>query len=354
VRWGICLVLAVRIAAADSTVRDDDKLKADRLFAEGRALLDQGKRQQACEKFDLSIRKDPRAVGTILNLGLCAEEAGQIATAVRYYTEARARAKNQDLHEHQQAAEAKLALLAPRVPHLAIALPPGAPADTRVIVDQLVLAPDQLTDVAPDPGERSIVVTARDKLPFETRITIKEGDHQTLAIPALRGARTVVVQPSSKRLWGKILVGSGVALAAAGTRPRLLRSLAIRQAIPHRRGRADAGRPRGRGRRNIEADRRARVGTALEHRHALRGVVRALEADRFGAAAGIGRLRHSAADMVVVHQVQHGRAGREDRARHTVITVSGGPPSRAWMPTLPDIGSVACAASENVPRAVPA
>jgi hypothetical protein len=203
-------------AAADPAVRDDDKLEADRLFAEGRALLDQGKRKEACEKFDLSIRKDPRAVGTILNLGLCAEEAGQVATAVRYYSEARARARDQELHEHQVAAENKLALLAPRVPHLAIVLPPGAPPDARVIVDQLVLASDQLADVTVDPGERSIVVTAHDKLPYETRVTVKEGDHQTLAIPTLSGARTVVVQPSSKRLWGKILVGSGVALAGAG------------------------------------------------------------------------------------------------------------------------------------------
>jgi hypothetical protein len=216
VRWGICLVLVATTAAADPAVRDDDKLEADRLFAEGRALLAQGKRKEACDKFDLSIRKDPRAVGTILNLGLCAEEAGQVATAVRYYTEARARAKDQELHEHQQAAENKLALLAPRVPHLAIVLPPGAPPDARVIVDQLVLASDQLADVTLDPGERSIVVTAHDKLPYETRVTIQEGEHKTLAIPTLQGARTVVVQPSSKRLWGKILVGSGVALAGIG------------------------------------------------------------------------------------------------------------------------------------------
>jgi hypothetical protein len=216
VRWGICLVLVASTAAADPAVRDDDKLEADRLFAEGRALLDQGKRKEACEKFDLSIRKDPRAVGTILNLGLCAEEAGQVATAVRYYAEARARAKDQELTEHQQAAENKLALLAPRVPHLAIVLPPGAPADARVIVDQLVLASDQLADVTLDPGERTVVVTAHDRLPYETKITVVEGAHQTLAIPALRGAHTVVVQQSSKRLWGKILVGSGVALAGLG------------------------------------------------------------------------------------------------------------------------------------------
>lgn len=215
-RTGIVLLALAGTAAAGPAVRDDDKLEADKLFQEGRDLLTAGKRAEACAKFDLSIRKDPRAVGTILNLGLCAEEAGQVATAVRYYTEARARAKDQELTEHQQAAENKLALLAPRVPHLAIALPTGAPADTRVIVDAQVLAADQLADVPVDPGDHSITVTARDKLPYETKITVKEGEHKQLAVPALQGAKTVVVESSSKRLWGKIMVGSGVALTGAG------------------------------------------------------------------------------------------------------------------------------------------
>jgi hypothetical protein len=216
-RRGIALtVVAGLCGAAVADVRDDDKLEADKLFQEGRALLDQGKRADACAKFDLSFRKDPRAVGTILNLGLCAEEAGQVATAVRYYGEARARAHDQGLQEHEQAADGKIALLAPRVPHLAIVLPAGAPPTTRVIVDQIVLAADQLADIPVDPGERAIVVSAPAKLPYETKITVAEGAHPRVVIPALQGARTMVVRPSAKRLWGKILVGSGVALVAGG------------------------------------------------------------------------------------------------------------------------------------------
>jgi len=217
-RVGIALLALAGTAAAEPAVRDDDRLEADKLFQEGRQLIEAGKRAEGCAKFDLSIRKDPRAVGTILNLGLCAEEAGQVATAVRYYTEARARAKDQELKEHQEAAEGKLALLAPRVPHLAIQLAPGAPADTRVIVDQLVLASDQLADVPVDPGDHALVVTAPNKLPYETKVTVKESEHRTLAIPALQGAttRTLLVESSSRRLWGKIGVGSGLVLAGAG------------------------------------------------------------------------------------------------------------------------------------------
>jgi len=213
-RWGIALVALCSIASAD--VREDDKLEADKLFQEGRRLLEDGKRTEACAKFDLSFRRDPRAVGTILNLGLCAEEAGQVATAVRYYGEARARAHDQSLTEHEAAADGKLALLAPRVPHLEIVLPPGAPQDTRVIVDQLVLAPDQLANLPVDPGERTIEVSAHDRLPYETKITVTEGAHARVNVPPLHGARTVEVRPSAKRMWGKILVGSGVGLVGVG------------------------------------------------------------------------------------------------------------------------------------------
>lgn len=214
-RWGIALVALGVAATAAADVRDDDKLEADKLFQEGRALLEQGKRTDACAKFDLSFRKDPRAVGTMLNLGLCAEEAGQIATAVRYYSEARDRAHDQSLAEHQEAAERKIALLAPRVPHLSITLPRNAP-DAKVIVDQIVLAPDQLRDVQVDPGERSVVVTAPGKLPFEKKLTLAEGAHQSLAVPDLQGERTIEVRPSTRRLWGKILTASGVGLAGGG------------------------------------------------------------------------------------------------------------------------------------------
>jgi tetratricopeptide (TPR) repeat protein len=212
-RWGIAFVVCGITATAAADVRDDDQLEADKLFQEGRALLEAGKRADACAKFDLSFRKDPRAVGTMLNLGLCAEEAGQVATAVRYYGEARDRAHDQALAEHQQAAERKIALLAPRVPHLAITLPANAP-DAKVIVDAVVLSPDQLRDVEVDPGERSIVVTAAGKLPFEKKLTVAEGAHETIAVPALEGSKTVIVRASPRRLYGQLTVAGGLVLAA--------------------------------------------------------------------------------------------------------------------------------------------
>ncbi|HTL32415.1 MAG TPA: hypothetical protein VL326_04800 [Kofleriaceae bacterium] len=210
----ILLGVAAPANAQPKLPRAEDKAEADRLFEEGRTLLESGDRAQACEKFDLSFRKDPRAVGTMLNLGLCREEAGLVASAVRFYQEARDRAHDQNLPEHQQAAERKIALLAPRVPHLAIALAKGT-TGARVLVDDLVIAPDQLADVQVDPGDHAIVVTAPDKLPYEAKLSLKDGEHREVNVPALAGAKTIVVSDgSNRRFFGKVGIGVGAGLLA--------------------------------------------------------------------------------------------------------------------------------------------
>jgi hypothetical protein len=205
-------------APTQALPRAEDKAEADRLFEEGRTLLADGKRAEACERFDLSIRKDPRAVGTMLNLGLCREEVGQIATAVRYYSEARDRAHDQNLAEHEEAAKRKIALLSPRVPRLVITLPADLRGDVRVLVDEIVIARDALGSVEVDPGPHTIVVTAPGKLPYETNVEAAESEHKAIAIPALAGATTVLVreQQSRRALLGKILVVGGVALVGGG------------------------------------------------------------------------------------------------------------------------------------------
>lgn len=217
---GLLVTCAVASAQPDkgapptsgSLPRPEDKAEADRLFEQGRELLVKGERAEACKLFDESFRKDPRAVGTMLNLGLCREEVGQVASAVRFYAEARDRAHDQNLPEHKEAAERKIAMLSPRVPHLAIVLPPGVPAGVRVLVDDTVIGADQLADITVDPGPHAIVVTAPDKLPYEYKLDVAESHHAVVTVPALEGAKTIVVKPDRRRFWGKLAVGSGATL----------------------------------------------------------------------------------------------------------------------------------------------
>jgi len=79
---GVCLCLIgngfARIANADPSAAD--KSVATQLFGEGRALLEQGRLDQACPKLEESQRIDPGG-GTLLNVALCHERQGRTATA---------------------------------------------------------------------------------------------------------------------------------------------------------------------------------------------------------------------------------------------------------------------------------
>jgi hypothetical protein len=214
-----CMVsILLGVGHAQPRQRPADKAEADRLFEEGRTLLDEGKRDEACARFEQSFRLDPRAVGTMLNLGLCREEVGLVASAVRYYGEARDRAHDQGLAEHEEAAARKIAMLSPRVPRLTLTVPAGLGVKARVLLDDDVIPLNQVDGILVDPGPHTLVVTEPGKLPFETKVTLAESQKETIAIPLLEGAKTVVVreEASPRILRGKITAVSGAALGLAG------------------------------------------------------------------------------------------------------------------------------------------
>jgi len=184
---------------------DPQIARADELFTEAKALL-ASNLIQACDKFTESLHYNPAAIGTLLNVALCDEKLGRVASAVARFTEARDHAKEQGLPEHLRAAEDHLATLLPSVPHLAIQLSQPLP-DTTVLVDDRVVAPGSLADIAIDPGERVVVVSAPDHLPYRTKLVIARAERRTLVVPAL--ARSVTVTSSWRRI-GQITTGTGV------------------------------------------------------------------------------------------------------------------------------------------------
>jgi len=204
------LVMLARHAHAEPAA-DPKIAHADQLFAEGKALL-QSNLLQACDKFDQSLRENPAAIGTLLNVALCDEKLGRVASAFAKFSEARDRAKEQNLPEHQRAAEDHLATLAPDVPHIAFKLTEALP-ETTLLVDDRVIAVDQISDVAIDPGERVVVVSAPARLPYRATIVVARAEHKTIEIPAL--AKSVTVR-SSRRLIGKIATAAGVVVLGVG------------------------------------------------------------------------------------------------------------------------------------------
>lgn len=205
---------AVLVAGAAARAHADPAIeKADQLFVEGRALLSSNL-LQACAKFDESLRYNPAAIGTLLNVALCDERLGRIASAVAKFSQARDRAKEEGLAEHLRAAEEHLAALRPSVPHLAIKLAEQLP-ETAILVDGHVVPPDALVVVPVDPGERVVVVSAPGRLPYRLSFVIGKAEYKTIVVPAL--SRSVTVH-SSRRLIGQLGAagGAGMLGVAAG------------------------------------------------------------------------------------------------------------------------------------------
>src|SRR5687768_14050398 len=128
-----------------------DKPAAMKLFDEGRAELEAGRADAACKKFEQSIRKDPRAVGTLLNLALCNERQGKVASALALFIEAYDRANEANQVEQRRAAEEHIATLRTQVPVVAISYAGPHLTGEKLLIDDRVVAQDE-REVPLDPG----------------------------------------------------------------------------------------------------------------------------------------------------------------------------------------------------------
>ncbi len=208
-RW----FLIVNLVAVSTAAFADDIQKADELFATAQKLREQGKNKEACDAFADSLAHNPNAIGTILNVARCAEESGKVGSAVRSFTEARDRAREQNLGPQLQVAEQHLTALEGRAPHLAIAFAEAPTPDTHLVVDNHPVDISGAGDVLVDPGAVKIVVSAPGRVPFEASVTIAEKEHKALAVPKLAYPVTV---KKTRQTAGKVMVVVGAAAAVTG------------------------------------------------------------------------------------------------------------------------------------------
>lgn len=206
------LAIIVALVALGSLAHADDEVpKADALFAEAEKLRDAGDAAGACAKFAEALKYNRNAVGTMLNVALCDEHAGKLASAVKLFAEARDLAREHHLVEHLQAAEAHLANDEPLVAHLAIAFTEPPSVDTKLLIDDDVIPTSSADDVPVDPGGHTVTVTAPGRLPNETRVEVARRQHKAVAIPKL-----AFPVRSTRHAVGKAILVGGVGLAATG------------------------------------------------------------------------------------------------------------------------------------------
>lgn len=219
-----------------------DRALSEMLFRQGREQMDQGQTEAACAKFDESYRLDP-ALGTLLNLAVCHEKLGRLASAWAEYNHAAATARRAGDEARLQYAQEASRRLDGKFATLLIRLtaPAGQSGNYEINLDGRVLRAAALdTPIPVDPGRHQLSVTADGFAPHRQTIEVSgEAKQLSVEVPALRPLPTPAesgavstrgsVAPTaqapaadnqrgvSRQTWGIIVTSAGLAgLAVAG------------------------------------------------------------------------------------------------------------------------------------------
>ncbi|MCS6901323.1 MAG: hypothetical protein RMJ98_16825 [Myxococcales bacterium] len=181
----LALLLMILAPTAQGAPSAAEKAEAEALFQEAKKLMSQKRFAEACQKFEASQRLDP-AGGTLLNLALCHEAEGKLATAWVEFGDALAQAKQDKKNDRVKIAREHLEKLEPRLPRLVIRLTGAAPPGLVVERDGVQMSSASFgTPIPVDPGERRVRATAPGFQPLEERISLGEGETKTLTLPSL-------------------------------------------------------------------------------------------------------------------------------------------------------------------------
>jgi hypothetical protein len=165
---------------------DGDSAGAQALFDQAKKLMAEGHYAEACPKLEESQRLDPGS-GTLLNLGVCYEHEGKIATAWGKISEARPAARVTHNEDRERVARQRAATLMPKIPHIVVHIADGNDgAGIEVKRNGQLIGKAQLgTEIPADPGEHVIVASAAMRKAWTTHITL-EGNGQTVAVKVPR------------------------------------------------------------------------------------------------------------------------------------------------------------------------
>jgi hypothetical protein len=174
--WVFCGIAVSSAARAD----ERNPAVAEALFRDAQQLLAAGKTADACAKFSESQRLDPQT-GTLLNLALCHDKQGRVATAWTEYGEVVTQAARKGERARESFARTHAAEAEKRLAYVKLDVPPG----TRTIeVDAAPLGEAAWTVPLPlDPGEHAFTFVAPGKKPRALRAVVPQGPSTTHVTP---------------------------------------------------------------------------------------------------------------------------------------------------------------------------
>jgi hypothetical protein len=227
------MLVALCLPALPARAQEELDPAAAELFRQGRDLIKKGDWQGGCEKLDASMKRYA-AASTLLNLALCRQQEGRVATAWAMAQQAlvlnRDTVGTQRRERLQATGEELLAKLEPRLSRLRVTVvPPTAGARVEEAGRSLPLD----SPVPLDPGPHELVLSLPNRADVKRQISLREGETlavelavppqapsdaapKTLATPAAPNPPAVPEATEASEgvpVWAWVVGGAGLALA---------------------------------------------------------------------------------------------------------------------------------------------
>lgn len=214
---------AVNAPSAALAQSPDAHARAEQQFRQARKAMDAKDFRQAMTLLHESQELEARP-STLLNIAVCEEELGLLATAMRHFEEVVPQLKEGDAR--LAVAKEHIAKLGPRLPYLRIAMPPGAPAAALIKLDGAPVAAAALgSEIPVDPGKH--VVSGEAPGSPERRYEVVAEEAKRVVVPVEPWPDTSAPPPppptvqeppsrNNRRLAGYVVGGVGLAGLGAG------------------------------------------------------------------------------------------------------------------------------------------
>ncbi len=221
--------LTLRSTTAAASPTEADRGLAQSLFEDGRRLMEAGDFTHACPKLAESQALDPSG-GTLLNLAVCHEKQGRLATAWSDFKEALSVARRDNRTDRFEVAREHLATLEPQVPLLTIQVA-GATPEQQVLLDGAAVRPAAWgTPIAVDPGPHRLESSAAGHAGWTSPLQMAVAERKVIVVPEL----TLATAPASpeprattgdkapataehSNVLGWTILGTGVVALGVGT-----------------------------------------------------------------------------------------------------------------------------------------
>jgi len=205
--FGLCPILR---AEAEPTATD--RSLAQSLFDQSKVLMESGRYKEACPKLEESQRLDPSG-GTLLNLALCREHEGKVATAWSDFKEALSYAHRDGREDRVRAAQEHIAALESELPWLTIDVADAVDGEAVLLDGSPIGKPVWSAPVAVDPGVHQLNATASGYMPWSDKLSIKVGARLTVTVPRLE-------RPVSRRVEQNVHASHSTHLTGESEEPR--------------------------------------------------------------------------------------------------------------------------------------